>query len=311
MGPFAQHLESSPLDESMPNGALDSAIAMLPVLVVEWRDQLEEAILDLLRQSPAYADQHNLTTDVLYHASTVFTCSRCRGVLTYPSVFAHGCFSKMLSTTDEWAISPNARMKKTDTVSLSRSQATWETGRVGALIHAAFSEMTVEFGAGVSIWYPGPLLQFSDPMHLHTVSLLDSLGLDRSTSATSFLATNPYVEGVCQCFRPGVAKRASAPRTAVRWLQAISQCRRHRSGSYADSFAPVDEAHLQGLAIHATAAPTRFAHRCLWCGVTLSSFSMEWHLMIKHGLSRADADRVREIAPFEAKRRDSTMMIGS
>jgi hypothetical protein len=221
MGPFAQHLESSPLDESMPNGALDSAIAMLPALVVEWRDQLEEAILDLLRQSPAYADQHNLTTDVLYHASTVFTCSRCRGVLTYPSVFAHGCFSKMLSTTDEWAISPNARMKKTDTVSLSRSQATWETGRVGALIHAAFSEMTVEFGAGVSIWYPGPLLQFSDPMHLHTVSLLDSLGLDRSTSATSFLATNPYVEGVCQCFRPGVAKRASAPRTAVRWLQAV------------------------------------------------------------------------------------------
>ncbi|TEB31414.1 hypothetical protein FA13DRAFT_1709803 [Coprinellus micaceus] len=270
---FAQPLKAVPLDDDMPDGALDSAISRIPELVEAWKVSVEESLLDLLRQSSAYGNQVNLTKDALSYASTSFTCKHCVGILTYPSILAHPCFSTSTASTSVELMGPDKRTKRRKTLA-AQSFREGRNGTSGYLLPATFGQMHGR-GGSYRVWHPGPMLQFNEAMHHHTASLLDLLGLDRTTTMTTLLDLNPYVEGVCKCFSQGTVRQAiSSPRKATRWSQA---CRRHRSGDYTSSFNIIGEAEVQGRPGYLNpGVPGSFVRlRCFWCGLVTGS--MNWH----------------------------------
>lgn len=222
MEEVAWPLDSIPLDESIPDGALDAVIARIPTLVEGWQIQLEDSLLDLLRQSSAYAGRDDLTKDVLSYASTLFTCTRCVGVLTYPNIFAHSCFMLRIKLVDGQSIAAGNRLKNTaSTRSIRAAQISKDGMGSGTLVQAAFAH-TPGHGIVCRIWHPGPLLQFNEAMHHHTVSLLDQLQMDRTTSSATLVSLNPYVEGFCQCFTTSSSgSTPTPPRKIMRWLQAV------------------------------------------------------------------------------------------
>lgn len=221
MEEFAEPLGSIPLDQSMPAGALDPAIARIPHLVQAWQMRLEDSLLDLLRQSPAYAGREDLTRDTLSYASTLFTCTHCVGTLTYPGIFAHPCFSPQIEHVDSKSMAPCNRLKKITPAASSKktlqaSQHALETGRSEGLHLATFWYSSTR-NSSYHVWRPGPLLQFNEAMHHHTVSLLDQLQLDRTTTSAALLDLNPCVEGICQCFPTD----PTGSRTVTRWQEAV------------------------------------------------------------------------------------------
>ncbi|KAJ3511857.1 hypothetical protein NMY22_g15511 [Coprinellus aureogranulatus] len=121
--------------------------------------------------------------------------------------------------------------------------------------------------------------------------------MEETTAMSDFLKINPYVELTCQCFHAGKKKLDQAPRKITRWLQALPQCRRHRSRDYTSSFTVVDEAEVQGLPGYSPLNPQPPVHRsrCFWCGAT-PRMDIEYHLMNAHGLSQADAQAASQLA---------------
>lgn len=220
MDEFAQPMKAVPLDDDMPDGALDLAISRIPELVEAWKVSVEESLLDLLRRSSAYDDQVNLTKDALSYASTSFTCKHCVGILTYPSILVHPCFSTSITPTSVELMGPDKRTKRRKALTVQSSRE-GRNGTSGYLLPATFGQKPGR-GGSYRVWHPGPMLQFNEAMHHHTTSLLDLLGLDRTTTMTTLFNLNPYVEGVCRCFSQGTARQAiSSPRKATRWSQAV------------------------------------------------------------------------------------------
>lgn len=206
MDEFRTVLESVPLDEDILAGAFDDAIAKLPKLVAQWKGSLDDALLDILRQSTTYSGQ-DLPEDVLWYASSIFKCQGCKAPLSYPTVLAHQCFFS--SPLSRWVgrrrSGAESRVKKglfTD----EKSETT--------------TDLVLENYTLYSLWEPGNLLAFHEPAHLHTMSLLDLLGLDRATSYREMLERNPYVECRCKCFDRAGGKEG---RIIMRWTCAVSK----------------------------------------------------------------------------------------
>ncbi|KAJ3532996.1 hypothetical protein NMY22_g7519 [Coprinellus aureogranulatus] len=309
MESVAKTLNSFPLDQSLPDDAVDGVVAQLPELVQGWKTQLEESLFDLLRQTSAYADRDNVTKDVLFYVSTTFTCSHCVGVLTYPGIFAHSCFTFAITSSDLASILPGERLKKSSATSSSNHSQVLQDGVHSSLVRATFGYFPgpnfqpfvgLTHNSTYQVWRPATNLQFNEAMHHHTVALLNQLGMEETTTMSDFLQVNPYVEGTCQCFHAGRSTHDLAPRKASRWFQALPQCRRHRSRDYASSFKIVDEVELAGMLGYSpvNSQPPINRSRCFLCGAT-PRMNIEYHLMNAHGLSQADADAAGQLAPRE------------
>lgn len=218
MEEFVQPLNSVALDQAMPDGALDSAISRIPGLIAEWRTQVDDSLLNLLRQSSAYAGRNDLTRDVLSYASTAFTCARCPGALRYPDIFVHPCFASRLKEVDVRLMAPGSRMTTKSSKPRKPSKSCQDIWDDASFVQDAFSQTS---GYIHRVWYPGRLLQFSDAMHYHTVSLLDRLNMDRTTTSETLLDLNPFVEGMCQCFSVDSRFYPPATKLVTRWSQIV------------------------------------------------------------------------------------------
>lgn len=314
---FLPIVEKASLKEVVPDEVIQAAISRIPELAATWQNTIDDFLLDLVRQSPAYSGRE-ISKEVLSYASTLFVCLSCGIPVTYPSLIVHHCLRKVKETTHHLQQEKNSRKNKTadvDIVPLSPSQDGPDISIVD-IVHGTILP---------HVWLPlfseEPLLQFHTSGYYHTTSLLEMRGMELTTSMKKMLDLNPYVECLCRCYH-SVCKKGKPGRKVMRWMRAVrvrissfipfarltvpcthaqmSDCVRHR-GSYDNSFAPVNEALIPK---HPVDPTPRFHTRfpvCPFCQSHLTGGMWSiMHLKWKHNLSQADAESFlgRELEVF-------------
>lgn len=308
---FQNNTSPTAVEEALPSTTtVPVGSPMLQEYALRWKEDMVESLLDLVRQSSTYVDRprQSVTADILSYASTIFSCVRCQEHFSYPDLFSHACFWETwrCAMTQKRKPSVKSRSKGTS-MNLGHSGIDDSDNLAGCkelYIREAFGD--------TNLWRPRNLLQFNEAAHHHARSMLTSLGMDADSTVEALAALNPYVEGLCQCFRPstgkGTANNTTGLRTATRWTTAVSidsfvvktwiwrkertlknclqmkKCRRHRSCEYEGSFRVFQEGDLQGLSgfkIHTyplyIPAGGRYREYCPWCREVPQS--LFYHLM--------------------------------
>ncbi|RXW22718.1 hypothetical protein EST38_g3141 [Candolleomyces aberdarensis] len=184
---FLPIVEMASLNEDVPNEMIQGAIAQIPKLAVGWRNTIDDFLLDLVRQSSAYAGTE-ISKEVLSYATTLFVCLTCGNPVTYPSLIVHHCLRKNRRTmfySQEEKVSKKKKAAGVDLVTLSPPQNGPDISIVD-LAHGSFYPR---------IWQPlsseEPMLQFHTSGYYHTVSILKMRGMELTTSMERMLDLNP------------------------------------------------------------------------------------------------------------------------
>ncbi|KAF5324952.1 hypothetical protein D9611_004137 [Ephemerocybe angulata] len=282
MDDLAAPLEATPLDEELPEGVLDVGLAKIPELAANWKANLEQSLLDLVLAFPDFSGEEDISTDVLSYASIMFSCRRCEKHMAYPTVLVHACFSKI------WQRPKQRKNDKKGSEATTSAQPQPAT-EVGTVIRDALPRSRTRS------WKPDPLLHLNEGIYHHTNSLLDRLGLPRTTTAEKLFTLNPYVQGLCRCFPSSVRK---PERKATRWSQAIKACRRHRSDVYEGCFDFVENTvveHLPGY--HDIIVPFYWLSLCPFCYTrerNLATHLTYWHNLTADEAAACQQQALRE-----------------
>ncbi|KAJ2926352.1 hypothetical protein H1R20_g10744, partial [Candolleomyces eurysporus] len=212
---FLPIIEMASLNEDVPNGMIQRAIAQIPELAVAWRNTIDDFLLDLVRQSSVYAGTE-ISKEVLSYASTLFVCLCCGDPVTYPSVIVHRCLRKTRRTmlySREEKVSKKKKTAGIDLVTLSPPQHGPDISIVD-LAHGSFYPR---------VWQPlsseESMLQFHTSGYYHTVSILNMRGMELTTSMERMVDLNPYVECLCKCYH-STLKKGRPGRKVMRWMRA-------------------------------------------------------------------------------------------
>lgn len=195
------------LNPAPPDGIFDNALAGLPELMRRWNSEMAEVPIQVLRKSAVYFGKA-IPDSVLSYASTVFSCRKCCEALTHPTLFVHECFLQQ--------VSPKRAKRNSKKIRIQNHETEPPTPE-GVLGREALDDVARHVFQHTRSWQPGSNLVFHDPAYHHTVALLDSLGLERTTTAEELHQLNPSLECRCACFQ---AKRGEA----MSWTRAVS-CR--------------------------------------------------------------------------------------
>ncbi|KAJ2922246.1 hypothetical protein H1R20_g14849, partial [Candolleomyces eurysporus] len=208
---FRAALEDTPLGQSPSAEVTEAAIAKLPELVDRWQQTHDDALLELVKQSHS-SKNSEISRETLFHATTSFECESCheKGLL-YPNVLAHRCNFLLLSKsgTAGFVAAPTKykqKKRKRDEESENKEEVP------GAYIKQVFSKVN-------------PLstdhLRFSEAGYLHTIQVLDLLGLAHDTSSKDLRSKAPPLE--CHCFCYDVINSSSkAPVRVIHWPKLVS-----------------------------------------------------------------------------------------
>ncbi|KAF5324949.1 hypothetical protein D9611_004138 [Ephemerocybe angulata] len=286
MDDLAAPLEATPLDEELPEGVLDAGLAKIPEFAANWKANLEQSLLNLVRALPDYAGKEEISMDVLSYASIMFSCRRCEELMSYPTVLVHACFFKEYQRPKQ----RKSNNKEPLNVAEATTSAEPKSTKVGAIICDALPRSRSRF------WKPDTLLYLKEDIYHHTNSLLDRRGLSRTTPAELLFTLNPYVQGLCRCF-PSTRK---PERKATRWSQAIKACRRHRSDDYEGCFDFIETTvveHRPGY--QENQAPTWSYSQCPFCHTKEWQFSN--HLIARHNLTPGEVAACQQHALREPR----------
>jgi hypothetical protein len=307
---FSPIVESASLGQNIPAAMLNAALRKIPEIFTNWRRDLDESLLDIVRQSSVYSGQE-VPEATLRYATTIFHCTRCSHKLTYPAVIFHECF--MVSCSQfHW----------TDkTLSYEQSEAIFLDGidintvSAANLVRIAYGSTTPlsPLPSNGSLIAPSEVLQFHTAAYYHTVAVLDSLRMEHTTSAKALGKLNPYIKARCECyddeyggriFRWKAAVSSKAPIACpgltmltfcVCFLVQLDGCMPHDSGNYDDSFSPLDEEEIRHLPRPSVrTGPSRARYylgrkRCPLCHVSVQDFVsdalLQEHLRFDHNFS--------------------------
>jgi hypothetical protein len=210
MEEFLSIAANPPFDQGLPDGAFDNAIARLPELVAKWQSEREEVVMQALRSSPVYAAGKDVPEGVLSHASSVFSCRKCGGTLTCPTLFVHECFLQLIPASTK-RVSKKSRKKEEK----EEEENTEPPASEGTIPREALDDMVLHTFPNARSWQPGSNLVFDDFGYHHTVVVLDLLGLERTTTGEELRKLNPYLECLCGCFGEKKGNTMS-------WMNAVS-----------------------------------------------------------------------------------------
>ncbi|RXW22729.1 hypothetical protein EST38_g3147 [Candolleomyces aberdarensis] len=246
--------------QDIPIAMLDAALRKIPEIFTNWRKDLDETLLDIVRQSSIYSGQ-DVSKETLRYATTLFLCTQCSDSLAYPAVVFHGCFMKSRSqfhrTSEYNDMSYNQRQAILSAVDPETLSAT-------DLVRVAYGESDVGLNAllGGPPSAPYDVLQFHNTRYHHMTALLDCLSMPRTTSLSALLELDPYVKCHCQCFGEENRRRVKS------WIEAIAGCEPHPSGIYDNCFSPANERETRYLVRY----NIHFSKRCPLCHVSIGYF---------------------------------------
>ncbi|RXW17697.1 hypothetical protein EST38_g8151 [Candolleomyces aberdarensis] len=184
---FRAALEDTPLNENPSPEVTQAAIAQLPEFVDRWRQTHDDALLKLIKQSHPSKHQ-GISRDTLFHAVTSFECESCHAKgLLYPDVFTHPCnfLPSSRSRTSAPPTKYKAQKRKRDPQSGNKKEVP------GTLIKEVFKKV---------IPLSTSHLRFSEAGYLHTIQVLDLLGLAHDTNSKDLKSKAPLLECHCFCY---------------------------------------------------------------------------------------------------------------
>lgn len=292
-----QHLPTNgdTLDEAVQTDALQEEIERIPELVRNHSSDIEEYLLNLVRQAPPYEGK-GIGREALFYATTMFRCATCDASLAFPDVLVHEHFYN-----ENW---PSKRRKPAVSANCNAEVDEAVEDDIRAVIHPA-----VKYHR---IWAPGKGIRFNEATYHHSLAVLNLMQMDPSTTSQTLRDLNPYVELLCKCRSrcPGNSKHN---RLVNRWSEVIQLVGLHRSMEYGDALRIFDEADAQKMSGYQPKFPPALnwstSTMCPLCGRFMWDLS---HLSQEHNLSQAEAAAVFQQVPKEwCHRRYSAMTLGT
>ncbi|RXW15465.1 hypothetical protein EST38_g10385 [Candolleomyces aberdarensis] len=214
------HLCTEAFNEDLTESLVEAASAQIPEIAKAWRKDRIEQLLEVVRNSKTYSGQE-VTEDILHLSSTIFRCTKCEdyyghgGVHTFPHTLVHACnhphdlpiiqfAPRHLPAPPPPNYGPYEADRRFDPDPVIRLYRKEEMHVVAALKYAG-------------MWSGLNHIVFDDAAHEHMLTMLDTLGWSRETSAAEMEERQPYVECLCECYH-NPAERAS--RKIFRWKKA-------------------------------------------------------------------------------------------
>jgi hypothetical protein len=221
------------LDQHLPDDqeVIDNAISKIPDAVAEWQETWDNGLLNIMSESPAYSGQV-ITREILPYASTLFHCLECGTLLTYRNVLPHRCYRAWRVFGPSKIAGGNSRNKKkaapvpepNDSDEVSVEDMVWEaysTVGPGASWYNPSLWTRLPRSTGPKGSGPWPV-KFHTAAHYHMLSLLDALGMERTTTSVTMSNLNPNVKCLCRCYTSPKGGRPTGNGPVMQWHRAVS-----------------------------------------------------------------------------------------
>ncbi|KAF9484131.1 hypothetical protein BDN70DRAFT_873027 [Pholiota conissans] len=264
-------------EDSTAKEALSGLADFVPGVLIKWRDEADQYLLNLLLEAPESAIDlagGQMDRTPLELATTFFKCQFCAELISYPRILVHGCLKKRrhISSVDDIDVDVEPRVHGVPTVT---EESTWHT---------------------ISSWSGPTWIEAKQFISAHEAAANSARTILQDCAEDPDVVTFESMKDrdlllECMCC---ASPEAGAPRHIMNWDMAIlHDISVHHDDSdkiYSQRWSPVTSSSDRALvearlnAKRSRKPPTKSYERCRHCDATVRVTTAANHLRRKHDI---------------------------